>query len=204
MSEATISLKKAILVVVVTCILSSVSTWGVINATPSLVLTQISENQAKIIRLRELNEINVTGGEAWVSQDVATFVWTPNNPENNVILAVYCYFDYRSENPEQFVWEWEDPTFWWELHFNIKVNDFTTKGDKIRRSGSNQQEWERKHSTDWEQVSFLAQPISGLWINPNQDNYTLTFRTLHMDRASSTTPTYVRNINVIIEVIDGI
>jgi len=159
-----------------------------------------SELQVKVVRFSQPNEINVTSE----FRDVATFVWIPNNPKNNSILAIYSYCEYRSENPQQIVWGWQD-AFWWSLEFNIRINQFVS-GDshKIYVSAMNQQEWEQEGLSQWQQVAFLAQPKQGFWINPNQGNYTLTFQTLHEDRAWASTPTYVRNINVIITVVDGL
>lgn len=199
MSEMSVSLGKAVVVIIVACSLSSVSTWGVINAVPSLVATQDDNGEIVIIRFHELGEINVSGTHA---QGVATFVWIPNNPESNMILAVYAHFEYYYENPPP-VWE-ESRDFRWELRFTVSVNEFRGMHAFVGRAAPNMSEWERE-AFKWKQTCFKAQPShSARWILPNQNNYTLWFQVSHTDHFLSSIPTYVRNINLIVEALDGL
>jgi len=214
MSKSTSIIKNVIPIIAVTWILSLVTTLAVVYVEPSFFSTQsqpTNQNQIEIIRFYEPDEMNVTGYQYW--DTVASFVWTPKNPANNVILEVYCYFEYRCENPEEHVWEWEG-AFWWEMKFAMRINDFKcNEYGQIRKSANNQAEWGEQYSTEWKQTCFGTESgkelgtwldTRGLWINPNQNNYTLKLDVYHSDRASSSTPTFVRNINVILEVIDGI
>jgi len=215
MSESTLTLKKAIPIIAVTWILSLITTLAVVYVEPNLLPRQnqtASQNQIEIIRFNEPSEKNITGFYLWLN-DVATFVWTPKNPTSNSILALYCYFEYRCDNPEEYVWDWEG-AFWWMLQLGMIANDCSF-GDfgEISRTASSQAEWEEKYSTEWKQICLVANigilsgtadSVTEVWITPNQNNYTLKLGAFHSDRASSSTPTFVRNINVIIEVIDGL
>jgi len=213
MSESTLTLKKAIPIIAVTWILSLVTTLAVVYVEPSFFLTQFqptSQNQIEIIRFHEPSEKNVTSVNLWA---VETFIWIPKNPTSNAILAFYCYFEYRCDNPEEYVWEWGGD-FWWELKFGMRANDFEYREyGRTRRSGSSQDFWEERYSTEWKQICFAvdngklygtAEVTEGVWINPNQNNYTLKFLVHHSHKGLFQVPTFVRNINVVIEVIDGI
>jgi len=159
--------------------------------------------QVKVVRFSQPDEVNVTNG---YHAQVATFVWTPSNPKNNSILAIYAYCEYRSENPPEVVWN-RSGNFWWELEFSVEVKEWIrvaeTNYHRITKIAGSQQQWEQEWLAQWEQTAFPAQQKqNAFWIKPDQANYTLTFATYHNDIASSSTPTYVRNINIIMEVLD--
>jgi len=136
-----------------------------------------SKLQVKVVKFEQPNEINVT--ERFPKFfNLTTFIWTPNNPQNNIILAVYVFCEYRSESPS-------------ELTLGLEVNGLQLGELTVNEPSAN-----------WKFVSFLAQP-HGLWINPNQNNYTLGFDAGTYNYASYWIPKYVKNITVIIEAIDG-
>lgn len=214
MSESTLTLKKAILIIAVTWILSLASTLAIVYVEPSFFPKQaqpVCQNQIEIIRFHEPSEKNVTSTSFW--HVVETCIWTPKNPTSNAILAFYCYFEYRCDNPEEYIWE-GGGDFWWELKFGMTTNHFEYREyGRVRRSASSQDFWEERYSTEWKQICFAvdngklygtAEVTEGVWINPNQNNYTLKFQVLHSHKSLSQVPTFVRNINVFIEVIDGI
>lgn len=211
MSEVAITVRKAVPIVVVTWILSLITTLVFVYADPSLFQLQASYGQdqhhTKIIRFHEPSEKNVTGMLVW-RDDVAVFVWTPTDSTSNAILEVYVYLEYYYENPPTHAWDWEG-AFDWKLNFYLSINEFGQAPQPyIRKSASSETQWEQG-AYEWTQTCFKLEQLQSMWANPlwvipNQHNYTLTFGVTHTDGASATTPTFVRNINVVIEVIDGI
>ena len=112
-------------------------------------------------------------------KDAAVFVWPPNNSEENAILSIRCHFQYRCG--------------WEGFRFRVTVNDSTVMS-----------------SNGWlTSIDYTSSPIysdcnSGSQkpakIFPNQSNYTIKFQ--FKSRKSFDT-TYVKDINVYIEVADG-
>lgn len=205
MSEVAISVRKAVPIIVVTWILSLITTLLFVYADPSLFQLQFSqkEHQTEIIRFYEPYEKNVTGTGWMTKLDLAVFVWTPSNSTNNAILEVYAHAEYYYENPPQITWQYAGRHVWW-MDFFVSVNEIEYTLGKILTTAQNQTEWEQE-SYKWKQTClFKARTTKECWIEPNQSNYTLAFQLAHSDNADEVTPTYLRNINVIIKVIDGI
>ena len=209
MFDGTITMRKAVPIVVVTWILSLITTLVFVYADPSLFNLQVNQNEheIKIVRFYEPYEKNVTGmgWDIFPTPNLTEFVWTPSNPTNNAILEVYVYLEYYHENPPQFWWDTLYP-FWWKLEFAVSINEFYSPITQsyIEKHASNQTMWEQMGSFKWTQACLKVEPFRGLWVVPNQNNYTLTFGVSHTDYAGAWVQTYLRNINVIIEVIDGI
>jgi len=221
MSEGTITVRKAVPIIVATWILSLITTLMFVYADPSLFNLQTKQNmkehQVEIVRFFDPDEKNVTGLyniSTMGIDDVAVFVWTPNNSNSNAILAIYAYFEYYYEDPPQLIWDIEYRVCRWELKFGASVNQFDSGVGRITRSATSQQEWTQEGSYEWTQTCFKVEP-QGLvidesketsWILPNQSNYTLRFRVCNEPNMMSggySIHTYLRNINVVIEVIDG-
>ena len=135
-------------------------------------------NQVKTIRFYEPSE-TIVPPPSGSFKDVATFVWTPNNNTNNAILSIRCYFQYRS-----------DPSSG-GLRYRILINDeIVMSFDWLF---SSEYKWAPiiADFDSWggdKQVTYL----------PNQNNYTIK-----VQFACETTG-YVKDINVIITVADGL
>lgn len=161
-------------------------------------LTELQKKtQIKIIRFTEPDEINITNtGRNWYN--TTTFVWKPNNSESNSILSIYCYFEFCCRN-------WTQP-FTMTLWTDICVNGFDSTYSKTQTISKPSGE-----TYDWKQVCFQVNEgttpnqepeLNPSWIRPNQETYTITLRTLAYC-VTFYVPTYVRNINVILTVVDG-
>jgi len=110
-------------------------------------------------------------------EDGAIFVWTPNNNTNNAILSIRCYFQYRTEVGN-------------EVRFRIDVNGETTEELWL---GSVDYTWTLVYYGD-----YLFETVVRVF--PNQNNYTIKFQFASF---YSTKESYVKDINIIIEVADG-
>jgi hypothetical protein len=164
-----------------------------LNAT----LTELQKKmRIEIIRLTEPNEINITNhnplANGLASINTATLVWNPKNPENNTILSIHCNFELRRGEGI-----WVGQSYFTDIVIN---GDFDSPDCEIQVS----------RLVDWTLVSFQISEgrttndeldVINSWVRPNQESYNITFRTWITVKPS--VPTYVRNINIIMEVIDG-
>jgi hypothetical protein len=107
-------------------------------------------------------------------KNAAVFYWNPQNASNNAILGGYCYFKYLATA--------QTPLYW---HLKINGTDAC---------------WEAEYGQEYEQS--VIYPFWYGWsrygIKPNQDTYRIEFN------IASTVPTYVKDINVLLEVMDGL
>lgn len=173
---------------------SMVSTALDIMPNPFGNLLDSSEPHVKVVRLNDPKEINVTSG----FYNPSIFVWTPCNPQDNAILEFYPFLEYRLEKSEQGGYP-----LGWFLSLNFIINgDFSCYGH-IHFSAGSQEQWEQGNFTSWQWFSFSVDRTSEkLWISPNQRNYTIA-----LSWGSEWTgflKIYVRNINVILTVVDGL
>jgi hypothetical protein len=121
-------------------------------------------------------EPNVTiNGEPETFKDGAVFVWTPNNATNNAVLGICCYFEYHGVTPE----------------FRITVNDAKVGGDYMVEPSSDYT------SSPVFNHCFFSSAATG----PNQGSYTIKFQ---FGPDTNSVPIYVRNINMLVEVMDGL
>jgi hypothetical protein len=141
--------------------------------------------QSKTIRFFEPNE-TFTDGPDTVA---ATFVWTPVNSSNNAILGGVVYFEWMAFLHEGHTYA--------SLGFGLNVNGFELRGWGNRIQWGNQPNYiwipELPIEISWE-ANFVRYGLT-----PNQPSYTLTF---HVGTGGA--DMYVRNINLILFVIDGL
>ena len=116
-----------------------------------------------------------SNGEPVTFKDGAVFVWTPNNTTDNAVLGISCYFEYHGLTP----------------FFRITVNDAKVGGDYMLGPRS-----EYHLSPMFNQYHFSLPAIV-----PNQGSYTIKFQ---FGPDTSNIPIYVRNINMLVEVMDGL
>jgi len=108
-------------------------------------------------------------------EDVAVFVWTPSNSQNNAILSVYCYFQY-------YLWNNYDP-----MYFRLIVNDQIQKPIRTLPSLP-------VGIYIWSDI-FETEDCD---ISPNQESYTIRAQ------FQSTYEHEVKSINVVLQVADGL
>lgn len=139
----------------------------------------ILEKQADIVETIRFYEPNETMNDnQQASKDAAVFVWNPHNITDNAILSVRCYFQYRCESQG--------------LHFTIQVNN--RQGDDIGWLVSTEYAWSYIYTEEELQYGNHI-------VFPNQGNYTIKFRFGIMNSAF---PAYVKDINIILQVVDGL
>jgi hypothetical protein len=154
-----------------------------INKTQMLLDLQnrvgVLEEKADCVRTIRFYTPNETMNNQTDWKDAAVFTWTPENATDNAILHGNCYFQFHSL-------PLNGPT-----HFRITVNedqmyvdtavDYTATGYKQSR------------------VYELSQLSQGWYITePNQNSYTIKFQCQYLG------PSYVKDINILLEVMDGL
>jgi len=133
-----------------------------------------TRSEIKTIRFYEPDE---TMNDQQTYVDGAVFVWTPDNSTNNAILSIHCYFQYHCEY------------FW---GFRMVVNDEHT-GDFGYHSA--------RIVYTWSKIVVYPMHYLDFSIFPNQNSYTLKFQ---FAPSSNEFPAYVKDINIIITVADGL
>lgn len=141
-------------------------------------LIENSLDRTKFIRFVEPNQTEIYGMDEWIT--AAEFTWTPDNPANNVILAVCYYGEYR------IVADSSQPAY---AYWRIQINQVSKSDHEIIAWGETNWTWLLAHH--W------AFTESGS--NPNQVNYTIKFQCCSRDGTL-----YFRNINAILIVADGL
>lgn len=131
-------------------------------------------NQVKTIRFCEPAE---TINDDPGYETAASFTWIPNNATDNAILSIYCYFEYILEDSS--------------CTFRILIND-RFSGGVTGFVYSSTYRWSALYSNRdfWDQKDMI--PV-------NQESYTIEFE---FNIAES--PAHIRNVNIIIEVLDGL
>jgi len=152
---------------------------AIINELQDRVSTIEEEaNQVKTIRFYEPSE-TIVPPPSTDFKDGANFVWAPDNSTNNAILSIRCYFRY-----------WSEPSSG-GIRYRILINDETVMSYT----------WLHSSTYKWTPIfmdsdSFENPSVHPLY--PNQDSYTVKFQ------AGCETTGYVRDINVILTVVDGL
>ena len=138
----------------------------------------------EFVRFNVPGEINVTGwgfGLHRAPKYNMSFAWIPKNPESHVVLAIYYLLEFRCENISN--------QSSLSLRSSVEVNDYLLH--------SNLGTLEKFIPDVWEQASFHLEP-SGIELS---QNYTFLIR-VHQN--SPGLLTYIRDVNFILAVIDGI
>jgi len=133
------------------------------------------QNQVRWIRFYEPDE-TMNNQQTW--KDGAVFIWTPNNSTNNAILSIYCYFQYRTENP---------PGVFGRIILNDEFYWDATIG------------FYNSTSYTWSPTTAPYGTVKRGY--PNQANYTIKF--IFVSSATGNN-VYVKDINMLIEVMDGL
>jgi len=153
---------------------------------PTFDVLQSCDNRSKYIeycinagtyskRIR-FHEPKVTANNNNIKFKTATrFVWTPNNSTNNAILSIRCYFQYCCAGKG--------------FRVRMVINDEACSSD-IGGLTSINYTWSPIY-TDYD---------FGIKTFPNQSNYTIEFQ---FAPENSSDTAYVKNINLLMEVIDG-
>jgi opacity protein-like surface antigen len=131
---------------------------------------------ARLVRFYNPNETMVNSEDYKVA---STFLWIPKNATNNAVLAVHCYFKFRSS-----------PTSY-NIGWNLKVNEsYAFTGSSV--SGD----------TAYKQTTIFTTDPQSFTLMPNQNAYTITFAFASPSAIAG--ELYVKDINVLLEVIDGL
>jgi hypothetical protein len=152
--------------------------------------------QIQIIRFTKFEEINITGvsgGFMFYQIGQASFIWNPKDSMNNAIMSIYCYFELRCEPkalPSNI-----------RLETGIYISGFESSDFTTNQMANEFQEW-KVLCFRVREGSYSPEPnLYPCWIKPNQESYNVTLGIRPHDYFQA--PTYVRNINIIMEVIDG-
>lgn len=180
--------KTFVFAVVVSWILTLLTVLLVTNFVPSIVMSSnqqsVSIKGSKIINLvkQDVVELEQIIGSP-VLRKVFNFTWSPSNPNENAILEIVGFFEYRLDTNEEKKFD---------LTASFSINDFSSGITVSRAYDSN---------GDWQLVSFKINPseINTNWINPKQTNYPIK---LGISCFSSDIVS-VRNVNLILLVVDG-
>jgi hypothetical protein len=125
-----------------------------------------------------------------------SFVWTPKSPQSNIILSICCHFVVR----------WEAWTGDGEARLRLLTRIYAGGFH-----GYESNEWETEtlvgNTSDWASVRFQVNEfrvghLSHSWIRPNQQSYNFTVLVGSWSEQFAT-PTYIKDTNIIMEVIDG-
>ncbi len=190
--------KTFVLAVAVSWALTLVTVLLISNFAPSLTqpfTQQFTEsNSVKVVTFTKQGVQNISSKIEGVPEGFMyfldfNFTWTPSNPNNNNILVFICSFEYKINTI---------PQTNWNLDFDIRVNRF-------HRYIQNGLKPHHAESEDWQTASFTIVPNthetpSENWINPNQLQYPIR---LNFNLMYSTSQTLIRNVNLMLLVVDG-
>jgi hypothetical protein len=131
---------------------------------------------ARIVRFYNPNE-TMNDSEDYIN--AASFRWTPKNTTSNAVLAVHCYFKFRSAIVGK-------PIGW-----NLLVN-----GSLAFSGGS------VSGGTVYQQTLLYTSDPQSFTLIPNQNVYDIEFAFASPNPSSG--ELYVKEINVLLEVMDGL
>jgi len=134
------------------------------------------ENQVNFVKTLRFYTPNetMTNDTTWV--DAAVFQWTPQNSTDNTILNSYCYFSYETA-PNGYI------------QFQVMIDD----------SRINNIEWYLADSQGYQQTQVFHFSTDMLYI---KSTYTIKLQITSIGEPPS--PQYVKNINIFLNVMDGI
>jgi hypothetical protein len=168
------------IIVIVSVLLSTSLTVGILYAfNPSLFqkpFQPIDATFGKTIRFYHAEEVSNLGLERYVD-----FIWKPNDASNNAILDVAIYFQYYTPNNTY-------------LHFSLNIDGIPSTSRS--HLGADPYGWLQVHADNEAVIS-----------NPNLVNHTIAFtfgNDAAPDELGGTLPVYVKDLNIILEVIDGL
>jgi hypothetical protein len=147
------------------------------NLQERLDIAEEKLNEIKMIRYCEPDEFVGQGNGSWNFADVASFTWTPENQTDNAILSVCCYAEWKCNAGGAYGY--------------LRVMVDNDSRDK-----------------DTSGVAFSSnEPINYTWTPPLTWNYGTVLRSSHtilVQVSPSSGTMFVRNINAILTVMDGL
>lgn len=144
-------------------------------------------NQVKTIRFVEPEE-TIIPSVAFI--DGAIFVWTPSDSTNNAILSIHCYFQYIADADETR-----------GIKFKLVVNGETSSTEEYGGLVSSTYKWS---SVFRQQHAYGGDGGLRVRLFPNQNSYTIKFQFAKKYESNHGVNAYVKNINMILTVIDGL
>ena len=196
--------KTFVLAVAVSWVLTLATVILIGNFAPNLTqpfTQQFTEsNSVKVVALKkqEIMGFPETWRDEYPHLLRFNFTWTPSNPNKNAIVALFCSFEYNSDELSSSVWE-NEIEYDWNVRVSIYINKFIYTYDPIvSKSARNIDEWNQQWSSDWETATFQT-TISSTNININQSQYPIKLAFAH----NGVSAAYIRNVNLMLLVIDG-
>jgi hypothetical protein len=128
---------------------------------------------------------------------ISTFTWNPTNQSNNAIIDLATYFQFKAET-EQDV----NIYFQGSVLINNEYTIHTPSYLRFARARTNQSDyqWTSVSSIQTSSLAYdMVHPDDGN--DPNRENYTIE---LIGDVTAGTGILYIRNVNLVITVIDGL
>jgi len=155
---------------------------------PTRDVLQRTENKSRFIeyvihawghptRKRFFEPKETLNGDKYTFKDAAIFTWIPDNSTDNAILSISCCFQYHCGGEG--------------LRFRIAINEATTS----TIGGLTSIHYTSSH------VYADHDFHEGIKTFPNQSSYTIKFQ---FAPQSSSNEAYVKDINIFLEVADGI
>jgi len=174
------------------------------NVTQVFLQQDRESNSVKVVtlskeKIKDFTEIaNISSPPVYTHLSHLYLTWIPSSPNKNSIVALFCSYEYSSDEPSSNVWESVQEVNW-KLRVRIDINKFSLLEDNIvSKSASNMDEWNQEWSSEWETATFQA-TISSSNIQINQNQYPIKLAFAH----NGVAPTYIRNVNLMLLVIDG-
>ena len=194
--------KTFVLAVIVSWALTLVTVLLVSNFVPSFTqpfTQQFTEsNSIKLVTFSKQEVQNVSE-----TNDVAlyfNFTWTPSNPNINFILSIESSFEYRTDELSSITWE-NKTGIGWFLGHRVSINEYNFFPEYIEKRANTLSEWNQQWSSEWEkatyQTAFIYESDNKMIFN--QSHYPIQLFFVHNNEV----PTYIRNVNLTLLVIDG-
>ncbi len=202
--------KTFVIAVAVSWALTLVTVLLINSFTPSLPQPfpqqSTESNSAKVVTLikeevRNIPEIQNSIGTLFPNVLDLNFTWIPSYPNKNSILALICSFEYSCEELPSIVWENEDGINW-VLGFRVNIDRYDFNPSNVaQKSAKNQTEWNLQWTSEWKTATFQTTLNSEneKQLNQNQKQYPIKLTFKH----NGVVPTYIRNVNLMLLVIDG-
>jgi hypothetical protein len=132
-------------------------------------------NGVKTLRFYKAEEMSID----YANEKTVSFTWKPDDASNNAILDAAVYFQYYTPNSTM-------------IDFGLTIDGQTSMHNEHLTAGSYM----------WAGVHVSTERVISI---PNLENHTIkAFFFNNAFAGVATIPAYVKNINIILEVIDGL
>jgi hypothetical protein len=171
-------LRTWVIVIATVLVTSALTTLTIYAIAPSL----FGLSRAEILRFYK-PEVLEGDPIGYTRLDLGT--WAPRHPTNNAIISAILYFQYLTPENTSLI----------RFGFVISPGGAQLNSDGLASSSR----------TEYSQSKAYVCPLP----NPNCDNYTISFGFYNHDTSNTSfpaepIPAYVKEINVILQVIDGL